>query len=101
MDRFHLDAAESLQWHRSSAWIEWGFCGACGSSLLYRAVAEGHPEAPRLDHMYVCAAAIDGPLDRVPTAHASYEERVVWMDLHDGLPKYRGKTGAMMADDER
>ncbi len=91
-ERFDFDAGESdVRWHRSSPHIEWGFCATCGSSLLYRAVAAGHPEAPKLDRMYVTAASLDA-LDRAPAVHVSYEEHVPWLRMTDGLPKHRGKT---------
>jgi hypothetical protein len=64
-ERFELRAgSESLAWYRSLEWIEWGFCRACGSSML----------------------------DRAPSAHVSYEERVPWLSFPDGLPKHLGKT---------
>jgi hypothetical protein len=92
-ERFTLvDPDAQLRWHASSQWIEWGFCGRCGSSMLYRATAEGHAESPKVDRMYVTAASLDGSLDRAPQAHVSYEERVPWLVHDDGVPKYRGKT---------
>jgi hypothetical protein len=92
MDRFAFVRGESdVKWHRSSEWIEWGFCGTCGSSMLYRAIADGHPEKPQVDRMYVTAASLDG-LDRKPGAHVSFEEHVEWLDVRDELPKHRGKT---------
>lgn len=92
IDRFAFTRGEEeVRWYRSSAWIEWGFCGNCGSSMLYRAIGEGHPEKPQVDRMYVTAASLDG-LDRAPGEHVSFEERVEWVALHDDLPKYRGKT---------
>ena len=54
-DRFELVRGEDdLRWYRSSEWILWGFCGNCGSSMLYRAdrpghrLAEGHLDASPL-----------------------------------------------------
>ena len=64
----------------------------CGSSMLYRADKEGHPESPHLDRMYVTVANLVDPMDRTPTAHVSYEERVGWLDFADDVPKHRGKT---------
>ena len=91
-DRFVFESPEShLRWYRSSPQIEWGFCATCGSSLLYRAVASGNPEAPKLDRMYVTAASLDA-LDRMPAVHVSYEEHVDWLRVPDGLPKHRGKS---------
>jgi hypothetical protein len=100
-DRFHLEADETLAWYASSEWIEWGFCRVCGSNLLYRVVKKGHPEDAPLDKMYVSAGSLEGDLGLRPTTHVSYEERVPWLDVHDGLPKRRGKTRERMGDDER
>ncbi len=99
LDRFELMCPEDeILWYRSSEWIEWGSCRHCGSSMLYRANREGHPESPRLDRMYVTAASLIDPLDREPDAHVSYEERVPWHRFSDELPKYRGKTGETMTE---
>lgn len=91
VERFALLRGEAgVIWYASSETIEWGFCGRCGSSMFYRARAAGHPEAPRTDRMYVTVGSLDGPLDREPSEHVSYEERTV--RVPDGLPKRRGKT---------
>jgi hypothetical protein len=91
-ERFTIVKGEPrLRWFRSSRWIRWGFCDTCGSRLLYVADAEGHPESPKTDRIYVAAACLEGELDRPLEAHVSYEERVPWFDFTDALPKYRGK----------
>lgn len=99
LERFTLDGAEHVRWYRSSATIEWGFCGTCGSSLLYRAIATGHPEAPKLDRMYVTVASLEGPLEQEPAAHVSFEEHVAWFTPGDAVPKYRGKGVERMSDE--
>lgn len=92
-ERFSFEAGESgIAWYRSSRYVEWGFCRTCGASMLYRAVETGHPEAPKLDRVYVTAGSLVTPLDRVPAAHVSYEEHLPWVRVPDGLPKHRGKT---------
>ncbi len=92
LDRFAYEAGEAeLTWYRSSPHIAWAFCGTCGSPLLYQAVAPGHHESPKTDRIYVSAACLEGPLNREPQAHVSYEERVPWHTPGDGLPRYRGK----------
>ncbi len=96
-ERFRvLQGEELITWYRSSDCIEWGFCGTCGCSALYRATAEGHPEQPKVDRMYVAVGALDDDLDREPSAHVSYEERAAWLSDLDGLPKHRGKTDERM-----
>ena len=90
--RFAFEAGEDeVTWYRSSSTIEWGFCRRCGASMLYRAIAEGHAEKPKLDRMYVTVASLDG-IDRSPAVHVSYEELAPWLVERDGLPKHRWKT---------
>jgi hypothetical protein len=92
LERFRFRAGEDrVRWYRSSRWIRWGFCSECGSHLLYRADSDGHPDAPRLDRMYVAAACLVPPLDRPLESHVSYEERLPWFPCADTLPKFRGK----------
>jgi hypothetical protein len=92
-ERFTFRSGEErVRWYRSSRWIRWGFCETCGGRLFYVADEEGHPEAPKVDRMYVTAGCLDGPLDRAVQAHVSYEERVPWYTCGDALPKYRGKV---------
>lgn len=87
-----------MGWYRSSECILWGFCTRCGSSMLYRADREGHPESPKTDRMYVCVGSLVDPLDREPAVHVSYEERLPWVCGRDGLPKHRGKTDETLPD---
>lgn len=91
LERFRMRGDERLRWYRSSETIEWGFCDRCGSSLLYRAIAPGHHEAPKLDRMYVTVASLVDPIDQPANAHVSYEERVPWLTIGDDVPKFRGK----------
>ncbi len=99
LERFAFDAGEAcVKWYRSSAQIEWGFCAECGSSMLYRAIEEGHPEAPKRDRMYVAAGCLVDPIDREAQGHVSYEERVAWHAPGDGLPRFRGKGLAPLDD---
>jgi hypothetical protein len=91
-ERFeYLAGEEEVAWHRSSEWILWGSCRQCGSPMLYQAIKEGHPESPKLDRMYVAAGSLVDPLDRRPSSHVSYEEKVSWMEVTDDLKKYRSK----------
>jgi hypothetical protein len=92
MDRFEFVAGEGeVRWYRSSEFILWGFCGTCGSSLLYRADKEGHPESPRLDCMYISAGCLDR-VDRSPARHVSFEEHSDLIDGFSEIPRYRAKT---------
>lgn len=92
LERFEfIKGEDDIAWYRSSNFILWGFCGKCGSSMLYRAEREGHPENPRLDRMYISAGCLDA-LDRSPESHVSFEEHSKLLDGFSEIPKYRGKT---------
>jgi hypothetical protein len=44
--------------------------------------------------MYVSVGSLTSPIDKMPTAHVSYEEHVAWIEGGHALPKYRGKGEA-------
>jgi hypothetical protein len=48
--------------------------------------------------MYVAVGSLIDPLDREPTDHVSYEERVAWLRVHDDLPTRRGKTEETLSE---
>ena len=99
MDRFSFSQGEqSVNWYRSSDSILWGFCKNCGSSMFYQADKEGHPESPRLNVMYVSVGSLIDPIDKMPKAHVSYEEKVEWHEGSHLLPKYRGKMKELIKD---
>lgn len=74
-----------LATYKSSRDVTWLFCRNCGSQLFYRST-----QAP--GRVYVSVASLDGPLDREPDSHVSYEEHVSWLRIADELPRYLGKT---------
>lgn len=86
IERFRfLSGEDKLRKHTSHPGVRWGFCGECGTSLLYDC-----DEAPR--KVYVTVANLEGPLDREPDSHVSFEEHVPWLRVADDLPTFRGKT---------
>ncbi len=92
MGQFEIKKGEDhITWYRSSKCILWGFCKKCGSSMLYRADREGHPESPSLDRMYISAGCLDR-LDRSPESHVSFEEHSILLDGFGEIPRFRGKT---------
>jgi hypothetical protein len=96
-ERFALTAGEdSLAWYRTSPGVRWGSCGKCSSPMFYVADQPGHPEAPKLDHVYVSVGSLTDPIAARPAAHVSYEEHVAWIEGAEALPKYRGKTDARL-----
>lgn len=60
--------------------------------MFYIADEEGHPDAPKLRHVYVSVGSLTSEINDLPAAHVSYDECVSWHRVDDGLPKFRGKT---------
>ncbi len=79
-DRFHIGQAESLRWYHSSATAERGFCSSCGSPLFFR--AERFP-----GEIHVARAAIEGDIDRAPSAHVYTDSQPDWFRFEDALPR--------------
>jgi len=71
---------------RSSERAERGFCGDCGSALLWR-----EPGGATVD---LAVAAFDEPDLLRPSEHIWTESRVRWLTLTDRLPRYRKGHGA-------
>lgn len=72
-----------LQWYESSPGARRGFCGTCGSTMLF--------ESERwTGETHVALACIDGPVDREPAAHAFFDTHVGWAPVDDDLKKITG-----------
>lgn len=68
-------------YHRSSSWAERGFCGSCGSPLIFR---DG------TDSVSVPVGALDHPEDWPPDfGHGGMESRIPWDRIADDLPRTR------------
>ncbi len=84
--QFRFIAGEdNIKRYESSPGVKWGFCNKCGTNLLYD--HDGVPEK-----VYFTIANLEGPLDRQPDSHVSFEEKVNWFHPGDDLPKFRAKT---------
>jgi hypothetical protein len=55
-----------------------------------------HPDAPKLNHIYVSAGSLTSEIADRPVAHVSYEEHLGWIEGAEALPKFRGKTAARL-----
>ncbi len=75
------------RWYRSSDHARRGFCGACGTPLLF--VSTRYPGS--LD---VTAGSLDRPMAVTPTHHTFEPERIAWMRMADGLPRHRGDSAS-------
>jgi hypothetical protein len=81
---FQNDAFEQLSgelsWHSSSPGVHWGFCGKCGSLVLYR-------RDSRPDHTDVTTACLDDPDALAPTVEIWTEQKISWERLNDAIPR--------------
>ncbi len=72
------EGADQLRWHASSAGAERGFCGRCGSSLLFRSERWAN-------EMHVALGAMDDPIDRLPQANVYHDDHVDWVAIDESL----------------
>jgi hypothetical protein len=95
--RFAFTRGESdVAWYRSSPGVRWGACRRCASPMFYVADQAGHPDAPRLNHVYVSVGSLTSEIAESPIAHVSYDEHVGWIEGAESLPKFRGKTSTRL-----
>lgn len=78
--RVHFASSATLVWYPSSPGAERGFCGRCGSPMLFR--SERWP-----GELHVARALIADALDREPQAHVFFDTRVPWMPVDEHLPR--------------
>jgi hypothetical protein len=67
--------------YRSSASAERLFCGACGTQLVFRDIAEP-------DELDVTLASLDDPAAVPPSHHIWTSSRIPWFDTADDLPRF-------------
>ena len=67
--------------YASSPGVERSFCGTCGTPMAFQAAwYEGE--------IHTYAATLDDPGRFSPEFHVHYDEKLPWLHLSDGLPKY-------------
>jgi hypothetical protein len=66
-------------WHSSSPGIHWGFCGGCGSHVLYR-------RDSRPDHTDITTVSLDDPEAFAPTVEIWTADKLAWETLNPDLP---------------
>jgi adenylate cyclase len=74
------------RYYRLSLIGEKGFCGKCGSQVVYRAVK---PEPA--DFLVVPTATLEDPENYAPTWHTGIESQMPWLQIHDDLPRTRSE----------
>lgn len=67
--------------YHSSPGVRRLFCGTCGTPMAYE--ADRYPEEV---HFY--AATLDDAASFAPQFHTHYAEKLPWIEIVDGLPKY-------------
>jgi hypothetical protein len=78
---FKLTEQRGLKWHAVNAKVRRGFCGECGSSLLWD--EEGH------HRISICAGTLDAPTGLVSKAHIFVASKGDYYSLvDDGLLRY-------------
>jgi hypothetical protein len=79
--------------YHSSPGVTRSFCGACDTPLAYE--GERWP-----DEVHILAATLDDPSAIKPQAHVYVGQKLPWVQLSDGLPRYRtvGSEGPPMND---
>jgi hypothetical protein len=77
-DAFDMLTGEP-KWHSSSPGVAWGFCGECGSLVLYR--RDSRPE-----HTDVTTVSLDEPDAFPPTVEIWTEHKLAWETLNPDLP---------------
>jgi hypothetical protein len=68
-----------ITYYRSSEFAERGFCGNCGSNLVFR-LLEG-------DRVTVATGSFDRPEAFPMGAHCGIESQVPWLKIDDALPR--------------
>lgn len=82
-ERCRIDDGDGqLRWYASSPGAERGFCGRCGSPMLFR--SQRWP-----GELHIARAHFSDAVDRAPQAHAFWNDHVDWAlpDPGDGLPR--------------
>jgi hypothetical protein len=67
--------------YHSTAGVTRSFCGACGSPVAFESL-----RWPGEIHLY--AAGLEDPGQFVPQYHVHWSEKLPWLMIDDGLPKY-------------
>jgi len=70
--------------HHSAPKVTRGLCATCGTSLTYE-----HDD--RRNEIDVTLTSFDEPSDFSPAAHIWVEDKLPWVNIDDGLPRYEKK----------
>ena len=73
------------RFYNSSSGVTRGFCDQCGTPMHYISTCW-----PGEVHLF--AATLEDPTLYQPTAHVHWAERVPWLILDDGLPRFLSRS---------
>jgi len=79
-DGFRLTEARGLKWHPLSTTVRRGFCGECGSSVLFDEIPD-----PK---MSICAGTLDAPTGVREKAHIFAGSKGDYYEIEGDLPQY-------------
>ncbi|MCX7557991.1 GFA family protein [Sulfitobacter sp. F26204] len=79
-EQLEITRDETLQWYRSSASAERGFCHRCGSSLFWRHEADGGATS-------IMSGTLDGATGIHTEKHIFVADKGDYYDIADGLPQ--------------
>ena len=75
----------------SSEDVKRRFCGACGTPLSY--------ESTRWpDELHILVATLDDPEPLTLTAHVFWSEHLSWLEMDDGLKKFKTIGGSPVSN---
>jgi hypothetical protein len=83
---FRLGGREHLKWWYGPEESKRGFCGDCGSNLIFLS-------AKWPDEVHVTLGSIVTEVDLSPTAHIFWDHHVGWYPFEDSLPRLGGERG--------
>lgn len=84
-ERTNVEVTGMPMFRISSPRIERGFCGDCGSTLIWRRC--------RSETLDLAVGTFDDPSTLKPSEHIWTESRARWLNPTDHLPRYRRRSG--------
>ncbi len=77
-----ITGEENLQWYAASDDAKRGFCGTCGSMLIWKSNGS--------DNTSLMAGCMDSPTDLKLVGHIFTADKGDYYELDDGLPQHEG-----------
>lgn len=81
-----IEGADAITWYRTSADVQRGFCGTCGSPLFF--------DNDEADWIGINLGAFEKPTGTRLAQHIFVADKGDYYDIADGLPQYDTIPGA-------